>query len=177
MAKDFIHLHVHSQYSIYKGLGCIRDLVNKAINDGMPGMALTDYGNMFGIKEFYDYVTRVNKKRKENGEEPFKPIFGCEMCVEPNYHIIVLAKNLEGYHNLITRTHKELDLLRQDAVEKFFEEEKDDLINIITCFFFRTGKLYEYILIEHCHTCYQLFSQTMKVHRRILNSALQLSLQ
>ena len=102
MAKDFIHLHVHSQYSIYKGLGCIRDLVNKAINDGMPGMALTDYGNMFGIKEFYDYVTRVNKKRKENGEEPFKPIFGCEMCVEPNYHIIVLAKNLEGYHNLIS---------------------------------------------------------------------------
>lgn len=101
MAKDFIHLHVHSQYSIYKGLGRIHELVNKAINDGMPGMALTDFGNMFGIKEFHDYVNRVNKKRKEKGEEPFKPIFGCEMCVEPNYHIIVLAKNLQGYKNMI----------------------------------------------------------------------------
>ena len=101
MAKDFIHLHVHSHYSINKGLGRIRDLVNKAIDDGMPGMALTDFGNMFGIKEFHDWVCYKNKKRIENGEEPFKPILGCEMCVEPNYHIIVLAKNLQGYKNLI----------------------------------------------------------------------------
>ena len=104
MAKDFIHLHVHSQYSIYKGLGRIRDLVNKAISDGMPGMALTDLGNMFGIKEFHDYVTGLNKKRKEKGEEPFKPILGCEMCVEMDYgfviNIIVLAKNYQGYSNL-----------------------------------------------------------------------------
>ena len=102
MSKDFIHLHVHSHYSIYKGLGRIRDLVNKAINDGMPGMALTDLGNMFGIKEFHDYVIGINKKRKEKGEAPFKPIIGCEMCVEPNYHIVVLAKNLQGYQNLIS---------------------------------------------------------------------------
>ena len=101
MAKEFIHLHVHSHYSIYKGLGRIRNLVNKAINDGMPGMALTDLGNMFGIREFHDWVCYKNKKRIENGEEPFKPILGCEMCVEPNYHIIVLAKNLQGYENLI----------------------------------------------------------------------------
>ena len=101
MAKDFIHLHVHSHYSIYKGLGRIRNLVNKAINDGMPGMALTDLGNMFGIREFHDLVCYKNKKRIENGEAPFKPILGCEMCVEPNYHIIVLAKNLQGYENLI----------------------------------------------------------------------------
>lgn len=101
MAKDFIHLHVHSHYSIYKALGSISDLVNKAINDGMPGMALTDLGNMFGIKEFHEYVSRVNKKRKEKSEELFKPILGCEMCVEPNYHLIVLAKNRQGYENLI----------------------------------------------------------------------------
>ena len=106
MAKDFIHLHVHSHYSIYKGLGRIRDLVNKAINDGMPGMALTDLGNMFGIKEFHEYVTRVNKKREANGEEPFKPILGCEMCVEPNYRIVVLAKDLQGYKNLIDLVSK-----------------------------------------------------------------------
>ena len=102
MAKDFVHLHVHSHYSINKGIARIRDLVNKAIDDGMPGMALTDLGNMFGIKEFHEYVTRVNKKRKANGEEPFKPILGCEMRVEPNYHIILLAKNLKGYENLIS---------------------------------------------------------------------------
>lgn len=101
MAKEFIHLHVHSHYSINKGLGRIRNLVNKAINDGMPGMALTDLGNMFGIREFHDLVCYKNKKRIENGEAPFKPILGCEMCVEPNYHIIVLAKNLQGYENLI----------------------------------------------------------------------------
>ena len=75
MAKEFIHLHVHSHYSINKGLGRIRNLVNKAINDGMPGMALTDLGNMFGIREFHDLVCYKNKKRIENGEAPFKPIF------------------------------------------------------------------------------------------------------
>ena len=101
MAKDFIHLHVHTQYSINNGLGRIRDYVDKAINDGMPGMAVTDFGNMFGIKEFHDYVKGVNKKREKNGEEPFKPIFGCEMCVEPDYHIILLAKNHHGYENLV----------------------------------------------------------------------------
>jgi len=153
MTKDFIHLHVHSQYSIYKGLGCIRDLVNKAINDGMPGMALTDYGNMFGIKEFYDYVTRVNKKRKENGEEPFKPIFGCEMCVEIDpeivNHIVVLAKNYQGYKNLcklVSRSWtdgfsgipqiKQFDLLcfREGLIVIsgcFSKEESDKIINDI----------------------------------------------
>lgn len=101
MAKDFIHLHVHTQYSINNGLGSIRDYVDKAISDGMSGMAITDLGNMFGIKEFHDYVNWVNKKREKNGEEPFKPIFGCEMCVEPDYHIILLAKNHQGYENLV----------------------------------------------------------------------------
>ena len=101
MAKDFVHLHVHTQYSINNGLGNIRDYVNKAISDGMRGMAITDLGNMFGIKEFHDYVNRVNKRREKNGEEPFKPIFGCEICVEPNYHIILLAKNYQGYENLV----------------------------------------------------------------------------
>ena len=104
MAKDFVHLRVHSHYSMNKGLGCIRDLVNKAINDGMPGMALTDLGNMYGIKEFYDYVSYVNKKRKENREALFRPILGCEMSVEMDSRfvmsIIVLAKNYQGYRNL-----------------------------------------------------------------------------
>lgn len=55
--KPFAHLHVHSEYSVLDGLASIKDLVNKAIADGMPGMALTDHGNMMGIKYFIDYVT------------------------------------------------------------------------------------------------------------------------
>jgi len=111
----FVHLHVHTQYSILDGQAAIPKLVDKAIADGMPGMAVTDHGNMMGIKEFLIYVNKVNGKRKEQGLEPFKPIVGCEMYVAPrsqgdrdkgagdgaNYHLIVLAKNLKGYHNLV----------------------------------------------------------------------------
>jgi DNA polymerase-3 subunit alpha len=56
-------------------------LVDKAIKDGMKGMAITDHGVMFGIKEFSDYTNRSQKKRKDEGLEPFKPILGCEMYV------------------------------------------------------------------------------------------------
>ena len=113
--QDFIHLHVHTYYSILDGQSKISRLVDKAIGDGMRGMAVTDHGNMFGIKEFHDYCLKVNKGRKEKGLEPFKPIFGCEMYVAKRgpkeqkngkedmsgYHLIVLAKNYQGYKNLI----------------------------------------------------------------------------
>ena len=56
----FIHLHVHSQYSILDGQAPVKALVDKAIADGMRGMAITDHGNMFGIKEFHDYVAKIN---------------------------------------------------------------------------------------------------------------------
>ena len=115
MGKDFVHLHVHTHYSINDGLARIEDLVEKAVKNGMPGMAITDHGNMFGIMEFYNVVNRLNKERTNNGEEPFKPIFGCEMYVARRgdnrlkstlkdlggYHLIVLAKNDTGYKNLI----------------------------------------------------------------------------
>ncbi len=113
--EDFIHLHVHTYYSILDGQSKIKSLVNKALKDGMRGMAITDHGDMFGIKEFHDIVNNVNKDRKKAGEEPFKPIFGCEMYVsrygskslrrgkedQSGYHLIVLAKNYQGYKNLI----------------------------------------------------------------------------
>ena len=63
--EDFVHLHVHSQYSLLDGQSSIKGMVNKAIKDGMRGMALTDHGNMFGVKELYDYCTEINKKREE----------------------------------------------------------------------------------------------------------------
>ncbi len=113
--EDFIHLHVHTYYSILDGQSKIKSLVNKAIGDGMRGLAITDHGDMFGIKEFHDICNDVNKKRKKEGLEPFKPIFGCEMYVsrhgskslrrgkedQSGYHLIVLAKNMQGYKNLI----------------------------------------------------------------------------
>ncbi|MBO7109924.1 MAG: PHP domain-containing protein, partial [Prevotella sp.] len=75
--EDFIHLHVHTYYSILDGQSKIQNLVNKAIGDGMRGMAITDHGDMFGIKEFHDIVNEINATRRDKGEEPFKPIFGC----------------------------------------------------------------------------------------------------
>ena len=113
--EDFIHLHVHTYYSILDGQSKISKLVDKAIANGMKGMAITDHGDMFGIKEFHDYCIGVNKKRQKEGLEPFKPIFGCEMYVakygpkeqkngkedQSGYHLIVLAKNEKGYKNLI----------------------------------------------------------------------------
>ena len=152
--QDFVHLHVHTQYSILDGQASIPRLVDKAIANGMRGLAVTDHGNMFGIKEFFNYVNKKNggtngeikdlKKKiaglesgKIESENPeadiaackeqmeaakkklFKPIFGCEMYVarrrltdkegkpdQSGYHLIVLAKNEKGYHNLIKLVSK-----------------------------------------------------------------------
>ena len=107
----FTHLHVHSQYSLLDGKATIQELVDKCLATGMRGIALTDHGNMFGIKEFFNYVEKKNSGLSE--EEKFKPILGCEMYVakesklekkdksDNGYHLIVLAKNEQGYHNLV----------------------------------------------------------------------------
>ena len=151
--RQFVHLHVHSQYSLLDGQASIPKLVDKAIADGMPGIALTDHGNMFGVKEFFNYVKKKNSARKdkiktlqalierlENGtaseaekgddagaalakarveldatpKVDFKGIIGCEVYVahrrlfnkegkddQSGYHLILLAKNMKGYKNLI----------------------------------------------------------------------------
>ena len=141
----FVHLHVHSQYSLLDGQASIERLVQKAIANGMPAIALTDHGNMFGIKEFFNCVSKTNKPvkgeikqlekelislRENQSEEAlitqkeeelaaakkrlFKPILGCECYVArtsrhdkggkeflSGNHLVVLAKNLQGYKNLI----------------------------------------------------------------------------
>ena len=109
--EDFVHLHVHTQYSILDGQASIPRLVDKAVANGMKGLAMTDHGNMFGIKEFFNYVNKVKGK---NPELDFTPIFGCEVyCARrgkerkdervdySGWHLILLAKNIKGYHNLI----------------------------------------------------------------------------
>ena len=131
--EDFVHLHVHTYYSILDGQSSIKRLVDKAISDGMRGMAITDHGDMFGIKEFHDTCNSVNKQRKKDGLEPFKPIFGCEMYVARRgdmhlretkedlggYHLIVLAKNYHGYKNLIK-------LVSNSWVDGFYNRPRTD---------------------------------------------------
>lgn len=103
---SFAHLHVHTQYSILDGQSKISELLKRAEADGQPALAITDHGNMFGVKEFIDTA----KKLKVS----LKPIVGCEVYVakgkrterngredQSSYHLILLAKNMQGYHNLI----------------------------------------------------------------------------
>ena len=130
---DFVHLHVHTQYSLLDGQASISKLIAKATADGMRGMAITDHGNMMGVKEFFNACKKLNKERKENGEEPFKPIIGCEMYVafrnkedknkelgdNIRYHLIVLAKNQTGYHNLIK-------LVSRSWVDGFYNRPRTD---------------------------------------------------
>ena len=112
---NFTHLHVHSHYSLLDGLSKVEEIVDKCIDSGMNAVALTDHGNMYGIKDLLDYC-----KKKEG----FKPIVGTEAyCARrgrhsmnddkavngegrtyvidrSGWHLILLAKNMEGYHNL-----------------------------------------------------------------------------
>lgn len=102
--SNFVHLHVHTQYSILDGASNIKSLISRAKELGMPSIAITDHGNMFGAKLFHQVATK----------EGIKPILGCEVYVagksrldkndindRGGYHLVLLAKNLEGYHNLI----------------------------------------------------------------------------
>ena len=99
---QFTHLHVHTQYSILDGAASIPSLMKRAKEFGMTAVAITDHGNMFGVKEFYDAANAAG----------LKPILGCEVYVVKNHrekdkdekagdHLILLAKNLKGYHNLV----------------------------------------------------------------------------
>jgi DNA polymerase III subunit alpha len=109
---SFSHLHVHTQYSILDGAADIDLLFKKAKADGMPAIAITDHGNMFGVFEFVAQAAKMNKKDPAN---PVKPIVGCEFYVvndrhkkhftrddrDQRYHQLLLAKNAEGYSNLV----------------------------------------------------------------------------
>ena len=127
---QFTHLHVHSHYSVLDGMSKVPDIVDKCLRTGMQAVALTDHGNMYGIKEFLDYCKKVNGENKKKAEAeglefaPFKPIVGVEAyCARrgrhsmsqetavngegkqyiidrSGWHLILLAKNMVGYRNL-----------------------------------------------------------------------------
>ena len=143
---QFTHLHVHSQYSLLDGKASIQELVDRSIELGMRGIALTDHGNMFGVKEMWNYVNKKNSGLPD--DQKFKLIIGCEMYVakdrltdrrdksDRGYHLIVLAKNLIGYKNLIKLVSKSwTDGMyfkpRTDRVE--LAEHKEGLIICSAC--------------------------------------------
>lgn len=122
---DFVHLHVHTHYSLLDGAIRIDDLMHRARDVRMPALAVTDHGNMFGAIEFY-------QKAQQHG---IKPIIGCELYLapgsrfnkeqrsdghkEPNHHLILLAKDAEGYHNLIK-------LVSRASLEGFYYRPRID---------------------------------------------------
>lgn len=102
---SFVHLHVHTEYSVLDGASKIKDLIKAAEKNGQPALAITDHGNMFGVKSFLDTIKKLKSE--------VKPIVGCEVYVAKNsrterkgredqssYHLILLAKDIKGYHNL-----------------------------------------------------------------------------
>ena len=133
----FVHLNVHSHYSMNDGCASIKELVDAAIKDKMPGIAITDNGNMYGVMEFFDYVSRINNERQQKGKKPFKPIIGCELYVAKNgskfkkdghkdlkgFHLTVLAKNLIGYKNL-------MKIVSDSWTEGFYASPRTDRVNL-----------------------------------------------
>ncbi len=222
--QDFVHLHVHTQYSVLDGQSSIPRLVDKAIKNGMRGMAVTDHGNMMGIKEFYNYVKKKKSGAKdelkkwedklaliESGQyqpDParkdqkddigkskeellalcrkniesarfvisFKPILGCEMYVahhkmtdrngkedQSGWHLIVLAKNEKGYHNLIK-------LVSRAWTDGFYQKPRtdhDELVKyregLIVCSACLGGEIPQHILngnIEAAEASVRWFKDT-----------------
>jgi len=151
-SQDFVHLHVHTQYSLLDGANPIDRLVQQAKDFGMPALAITDHGNLFGAIEFYLKATKAG----------VKPIIGCEMYLAPRsrfdregsstlddsyqdtgsaranpyYHLILLAANITGYKNLIklvSRAHLEGFYYKPRIDKELLSEYHDGLIATSGC--------------------------------------------
>ena len=133
---SFVHLHVHTQYSILDGQSSIDNLFNRAEELGMPGLAITDHGNMYGVKEFFKYAKK---------HPSVKPVIGCEAYVSMGdhrvkekgyYHLILLAKNYEGYKNLVkivSTAHIEGMYYRPRVSHEVLEKYHEGLICSSAC--------------------------------------------
>ena len=138
--KEFVHLHLHSQYSLLDGAIRFEELFPLARTYGMKSLALTDHGNMFGAIEFYQGAI----------SHGIKPIIGCEIYVAPesrwkkepgkikdaSYHLVLLVKNLEGYGNLIrliSLAHLEGFYYKPRVDKELLEKYNGGLIVLSSC--------------------------------------------
>lgn len=138
MANNFVHLHVHTEYSLLDGAARIRDLVTAACNMGMPGLAITDHGVMYGVIEFYEACS----------EAGIKPIIGCEVYLADDRrarrgrdgasmpHLLLLCENEDGYYNLIrmvSKSHLEGFYYRPRVDFELLSEHSKGLIVLSSC--------------------------------------------
>lgn len=163
--KDFVHLHLHTEYSLLDGAARIKKMLKTVSSLGMPGVAITDHGNIYGANKFFDAVKKINDKiaeenkkpENENNQKPlFKGVLGCEFYITtdlhnkvgmPNHsHIILLAKNYAGYKNLV----KLNSIAFVDGFHykpridyKVLEEYSNDLICLSACL---SGDIPKFIL-------------------------------
>src|SRR3989338_504902 len=139
--SDFVHLHVHTEYSLLDGALKIKDLIKKSNEFRMPALAITDHGNMFGVIQFY----------KEALNMGIKPIIGCEVYVAPgsrheksspkgiseaSFHFILLVKNQTGFHNLIklvTKSYLEGFYYRPRIDKEILAKYSSGLIGMTSC--------------------------------------------
>lgn len=137
MASRFVHLHVHSHYSLLDGLAKVPDIISRVKETGMEAIALTDHGVLYGIVEFY-------KAAKKAG---IKPILGLEAYVAPKsrtsresgdryYHLILLAENQQGWKNLIqlsTKAHLEGYYYKPRVDRELLREHHEGIIALSAC--------------------------------------------
>ena len=164
---SFVHLHVHTQYSILDGQSSISNLFDRAEELGMPGLAITDHGNMYGIKEFFKYAAK---------HPSVKPIVGCEIYVTRGYdhhlkdkahskyyHLILLAKNYQGYLNLmkiVSLAHIEGMYYRPRISHEVIEQYHEGLICSSACM---VGEIPQYILAGDLEGA----SRAIEWHKRV----------
>ena len=197
----FVHLHVHSYYSVLDGQCPLEAIIKKAKEDGMPGIALTDHGAMFGVKSFTELVQKENKpilaaqkalkkeiEKLDDGESDqakqlkeqyealskqlFKPIIGCEVycakrsrhdkdksAIDPynpgrsidasGWHLILLAKNFQGYQNLIkmvSLSYTEGEYYRPRIDKELLKKHHEGIIACSACL---GGEVAQHILHDH----------------------------
>jgi len=168
--SDFVHLHVHTQYSLLDGACLVERLVDKAVKFKSPALAMTDHGNLFGAIKFYNLCVKKG----------IKPIIGCEVYVAPNsrfdreytpghdsnYHLILLAKNQEGYSNLVklvSLAHMEGFYYKPRVDKEILDKYSKGLIASSACL---GGEIAKSVLADNTNKAYRLADDYLSIFGR-----------